>query len=1009
MPEVKPPVPSIDPSRWILSSFYSLGKGMLGGPADIDDRLLVLPKAMEYMSTLPTRSVDLQTKVSKTIIELLHSKQRPPAEISTYSGHSVTRSVAKPNPLRDFPNPGKVFDSLLRSTDRVDHPNGISNTLIAFATILKLSISSSRSALSLSPLYGSNEDEENAVRLKDGSGMLSPDCYYEDCTLFLSPVVSALLILWNRNHNYIAHRLLENNEQKRWRDPSTLPSPIGDEPHPESTIQDDEIFKMARLINRQAFRNVVVEDFLKGLLGLANVGSSAGLDLFKESASNVEENGAEGRGRTSGVEFDLLYNWSAMASLSEVERAQKGMARLFPGKSVDAITLDDFEAAIETSRAEMNQDPRNHGIPGLRRGDDGRFSDNDIARVLQTATESIAAAPRGRGTASCMRVMEMIVMKQARDWNVCSLNEFRKFLGLKPFSTFKEWSSSPEIVTAAMDLYGEVDNLELYPGLQAEDGMPGSGFRMGYTMTYALLVDIVTSVRSAATLTAKELSEWGSQECTVKSNNGAFGAALPKIFLRNLPHNYPSDNVYGFFPFTLPTTVKDVLDPHVSKLYDWDKPRPRYIKSLETRSAISHVFNNPAVYSTTYGPRFKLLTNGYGFLLGMDNEKLHDEEQIMILSALLPDRGQLSKYARFFARTAEMILEKKGNHDIDIIGDVINATCASWVYQTICGPLLSRGSEKEVKVLEAETWGRLVDIHNFIFDNANAEDGWAVREKALAASKVLMGQIGDQLDAVLNTKSYEEGFMELVTRVYAELRQAQEVGKEKITPRGFLARLYKSSGAVGNLNSAFGSFRRVKMLNEFKDLKLQGSDEESFTERRVVANALGLSVMSSVSFAEVCANAVDFYLAEERHDERAKIIKLALANDPKDNPTVMGYIREAQRLQQSPGLFRVAEKDAVIPRGNGLDDINVTKGDLIFANFTKAHMNTADFPNPERVVCTRKTPSIQGMGLHKCPGISFVDETMPEIFKVIFRLKNLRRKGGRLVGRPAPLDMSRSM
>ena len=80
---------------------------------------------------------------------------------------------------------------------------------------------------------------------------------------------------------YIAHRLLENNEQKRWRDPSILPSPIDDEPHPESTIQDDEIFKMARLINCKAFRNVVVEDFLKGLLGLANVGNSAGLDLFK--------------------------------------------------------------------------------------------------------------------------------------------------------------------------------------------------------------------------------------------------------------------------------------------------------------------------------------------------------------------------------------------------------------------------------------------------------------------------------------------------------------------------------------------------------------------------------------------------------------------------------------------------------------------------------------------------------------------------------------------------------
>jgi hypothetical protein len=44
----------------------------------------------------------------------------------------------------------------------------------------------------------------------------------------------------------------------------------------------------------------------------------------------------------------------------------------------------------------------------------------------------------------------------------------------------------------------------------------------------------------------------------------------------------------------------------------------------------------------------------------------------------------------------------------------------------------------------------------------------------------------------------------------------------------------------------------------------------------------------------VCANAVDFYLAEERHEEKSKIIELALADDPEDNPTVMGYIREAQ-------------------------------------------------------------------------------------------------------------------
>lgn len=66
----------------------------------------------------------------------------------------------------------------------------------------------------------------------------------------------------------------------------------------------------------------------------------------------------------------------------------------------------------------------------FRRGDDGRFCDNDIAGILQTATESIAGAQRGRGVAPCMRIMEMEIMQQAREWNVCSLNEFRRFLGL---------------------------------------------------------------------------------------------------------------------------------------------------------------------------------------------------------------------------------------------------------------------------------------------------------------------------------------------------------------------------------------------------------------------------------------------------------------------------------------------------------------------------------------------------------------------------------------------------
>ena len=53
----------------------------------------------------------------------------------------------------------------------------------------------------LSPLYGFTSDDADQIRLKDGTGMLAPDCFCEDRVGLLPPAVSAMLILWNRNHN----------------------------------------------------------------------------------------------------------------------------------------------------------------------------------------------------------------------------------------------------------------------------------------------------------------------------------------------------------------------------------------------------------------------------------------------------------------------------------------------------------------------------------------------------------------------------------------------------------------------------------------------------------------------------------------------------------------------------------------------------------------------------------------------------------------------------------------
>lgn len=61
----------------------------------------------------------------------------------------------------------------------------------------------------------------------------------------------------------------------------------------------------------------------------------------------------------------------------------------------------------------------------------GRFDDGDLARLLQSATDDPANAFRARGIPAAFKIIETLGIRQSREWGVCSLNEFRSFLGLK--------------------------------------------------------------------------------------------------------------------------------------------------------------------------------------------------------------------------------------------------------------------------------------------------------------------------------------------------------------------------------------------------------------------------------------------------------------------------------------------------------------------------------------------------------------------------------------------------
>jgi hypothetical protein len=74
------------------------------------------------------------------------------------------------------------------------------------------------SYLDLGPLYGTNDDDQKAVRaFKDG--LLKPDTFSEYRVLGFPPGVTAMLVCFNRFHNYIAAQLAAINEGGRFSPP----------------------------------------------------------------------------------------------------------------------------------------------------------------------------------------------------------------------------------------------------------------------------------------------------------------------------------------------------------------------------------------------------------------------------------------------------------------------------------------------------------------------------------------------------------------------------------------------------------------------------------------------------------------------------------------------------------------------------------------------------------------------------------------------------------------------
>ena len=130
-------------------------------------------------------------------------------------------------------------------------------------------------------------------------------------------------------------------------------------------------------------------------------------------------------------------------------------------------------------------------------------------------------------------------------------------------------------------LYGHINNLELYVGLQAEDTKPvieGAGLCPGYTISCAIVSHAIALTRRDRffneDFTPYNLTSWGFADCQRDPNGWGFGSTLGRLFLRTLPNDYDEKSVYTWFPLMHPEPMEKYLKD-LGKQDDYSVERPK--------------------------------------------------------------------------------------------------------------------------------------------------------------------------------------------------------------------------------------------------------------------------------------------------------------------------------------------------------------------------------------------------------------------------------------------------
>ena len=122
----------------------------------------------------------------------------------------------------------------------------------------------------------------------------------------------------------------------------------------------------------------------------------------------------------------MLYHWHAALSAADAEWMEGLIKTNLPElKSLDEMTPQLFgKITKQEGHRLMSMPAKDWTFNNLKRGQDGRFSDADLGRIIKDCIEEPAHAFGAHGTPASLKVVDLLGQLQARGvFNVCTLNE----------------------------------------------------------------------------------------------------------------------------------------------------------------------------------------------------------------------------------------------------------------------------------------------------------------------------------------------------------------------------------------------------------------------------------------------------------------------------------------------------------------------------------------------------------------------------------------------------------